>query len=139
MNVVVDANIIIAALLGSRGVIALITSQNYHYYSPKKIIDELKRKKKFIIQRIGQAEEEFDINLNAILVFIKIVDSIEYRDFLDDAIRMIGDRDSNDIDFLACALYVNAGFIWTEDKDFIEQKLIPIKNTDKFIEDGRKS
>ena len=43
MNIVLDANIIIAALLGSRGKLNILTSQNHTFYAPKKIIDEIKK------------------------------------------------------------------------------------------------
>ena len=38
MKIILDANIIIASLLGSRGKLNIITSQNHILYAPKKII-----------------------------------------------------------------------------------------------------
>lgn len=55
MNIVLDANIIITALLGSRGKLNILTSQNHTFYAPKKIIDEIKKYKKEIKNYIIQA------------------------------------------------------------------------------------
>ncbi len=136
MQIVLDANIIIAGLMGSRGTIVLLTSQNHSFYAPKKIIDEIRKHKQEICEFSNQANEEFEINYNALLAFIDVVDYVEYERFMFKAKEVV--RDINDADYIACGLAVKADFIWSNDKDFQEiQSIIPIKTADQFIEEGK--
>ena len=137
MNIILDANIIIASLLGSRGKLTILTSQNHTFYTPKKIIGEIKRYKEEICGKINCSSEEFDINLEALMFFIKIVKYAKYEEFINKAKIGIMERDIEDVDYIACALAVNADFIWTEDKDFLNQSLVNVKTTEQFIEEDK--
>ncbi|HLC84917.1 MAG TPA: PIN domain-containing protein [Candidatus Nanoarchaeia archaeon] len=136
MIIVVDANII-SALLGSRGKLTILTSQNHIFYAPKTIVKEIRKYKSEICEKSGQSPAEFDVNFDAVLAFITEIDPIEYEPHVKDAYNAIGRRDSKDTDYLACALAVHAAFIWTEDKDFSSQNLVAVKSTDSFIQSGR--
>lgn len=136
MKIVLDANIIIAALLGSRGKIIILTSQNHDFYAPKTIIDEIKKYKYEICEKINYSVEEFNINYESLLTFIKIVEYNKYEEYINKAKEIIK-RDTKDADYIACAIKIGADFIWSDDKDFIEQNLILVKNTDQFIDEGK--
>jgi predicted nucleic acid-binding protein len=125
------------ALLGSRATLTIITSQNHSLYVPTKIINEIKKQTEFICKKIKISEKEFKINLLALLKFINVINYIEFEPWVEKANKALGKRDITDIEYLACALSVNADFIWTLDKDFTEQNLIPIKTTSQFIEDRK--
>lgn len=137
MIIVVDANIIIAALLGSRGKLTILTSQNHTFYAPKKIIDEIRKYKTDICEKSGQTPEEFEQNFNALLTFITPITDIRYEFNMSKAREAISGRDVKDADYIACALAINAGFIWTDDKDFRAQNIVPIKSTADFIQAGK--
>ncbi|MBS3127570.1 PIN domain-containing protein [Candidatus Woesearchaeota archaeon] len=137
MNVLLDANIVIAALLGSRATRTILISQQYNFYAPQWIIEEIKKYKKFICEKTRKTEEEFDIHLRSILVFIKIVHYAEYEHVMEKAKALIGKRDIKDSEYIACALAVYADYIWSNDKDFKAQKSILIKTTEEFIDDNR--
>lgn len=137
MNIVVDANVIIAALMGSRATLTIITSQNYNFYAPSRIVQEVGKYKNFICEKSFQESEDFDINLRALLFFIKEVDYWGYIMFMETAKKAIEERDMKDMDYIACALAVNASFIWTNDKDFTDRAIIPTKTTKRFIEDNK--
>ena len=81
--------------------------------------------------------QEFDIYFEALIFFVNILNYKEYEDYLEKSVNAIKRRDIKDADYIACALAINADFIWTEDKDFSEQKLAKIKNTTQFIEENR--
>ena len=140
MRIVLDANIIISGLMGSRGTIAILTSQNHSFYAPKKIIEEIRKYKKEICEFSNQNSEEFEINYDALFAFINVLDLVEYEPFMDKAKEIIGKRDIKDADYIACGLTVNADFIWSNDKDFQKvQDIILVKTTDQFIEEGKLS
>jgi len=73
-RIVVDANIIIAALFGSRATLVILTSQNYNFYAPEYILNEIKKHKKNICEEARKLPEEFDSEMYALLKFIKIGD-----------------------------------------------------------------
>lgn len=132
-DVVVDANILISALLGSRRTIALITSPEYHFYAPRRIVDELLKNKDVICSKAFKTPVEFEIEMWALLRFVSLLEYSDYSEFVLEARNAIAYRDVSDVDFLACALAIKAEFIWTEDKDFTAQKLIPVKSTAQFM------
>jgi len=33
--------------------------------------------------------------------------------------------------------YINADFVWSDDKDFSSQKLVNVKTTEQFIKEGK--
>ncbi len=133
MRVVVDANIVISALLGSKVTVGLMLSDDHELYSPKVIIAEISKHKEELCQKAGYSLKEFDSILNALLKFIKTVDYGFYEEFMDDAVKAIGERDIKDADYIACASSLGAEFIWTNDKDFRSQELIPVKTTKELM------
>ncbi len=134
MNIVCDANIIIAALLGSRATLTIITSQNHSFYAPRKIVDEIMKHRHLICERGGQSPPEFDENLDALLVFINVLEYGKYKEFVEKSTVLLESRDKKDADYLACAFSINADFIWTNDEDFSVQKLIRTRTTQQFID-----
>lgn len=137
MKIVLDANIIIGALLGSRSKIIIVTSQNHEFYVPEIITKEIRKYKAQICNKVGYSEEEFEIYLNSILEFVNEIKVEEYKSFMEMAQRSIEKRDVKDSDYIACALLVSADFIWTEDKDFSSQNIAKIKSTEELIEDNK--
>lgn len=138
MNIVLDANIVIAALMGSRGTLTIITSQHYNFYVPRWIISEIRKNKDYICSYTGYSSEEFYIYLDALFPFMHIMEYIEYETYIKKAKSLIAKRDWKDVDYLAVAFAVNADFIWSNDKDFTVQKIVPTKTTDQFIEERKK-
>jgi|SRR3989344_5236373 len=137
MKIVLDTNIIMAALMGSRAALIIITSQHYELYAPEGVITEIKRHKNFICRFIKQNTREFNINLHSILEFVHILSIKEYTPYLTKSLELMKDRDSSDAVFIACAFCIKADFIWSNDKDFKEQNLFQTKTTQEFI-DSRK-
>ncbi len=131
MNIVLDANIFIAALMGSRSHIVIITSYHHKFYAPRKIIEEIKKHKEYICERSGYTSEEFDAAFNALVVFVKLMERSEYNAFFKQAKHALEKRDLKDADYVACAQVVHADFIWTNDKDFSVQNLVKTKTTQR--------
>jgi len=137
MIIVVDACIFLLALFGSRGALTIITSQNHQFYVPAKIVKEVDKQKKEVCKKLQITSEEFTTNLEALLKFVHVLQFIEYEPWMQKAKEALQQRDVNDADYLACALSVNANFLWTQDKDFGIQQLVPTKTTAQFIEERK--
>ncbi len=136
-RIVVDANIIIATLFGSRVILIILTAQNYSLYAPQYIIKEIRKHKEAICKEARKMPEEFENEINALLRFINIIDEENYTYFMNKAEEIMKKRDIKDATYIATALRINANFIWTNDKDFREQKIVKTKNTNEFIEDNK--
>ncbi len=137
MRIVLDANIIIAALLRSRATLTIITSLNHQFHAPQRVVDEIKKHRIEICEMTLQTNGEFDETLDALVAIIHLSPYADFEDFLPEATSQMRIRDPNDTDYIACALAINADFIWSNDKDFDAQNLVPVKTTDQFIEEGR--
>lgn len=136
MNVVVDANVIIAALLGSCATIEIITARNHNLCVPFFTIQEIHKHKRAICEKAHLTEKEFSENFEALLIVMNVIPQAKYSNYMSEAIALIGHRDAKDVDYIACALAVNATFIWTNDKDFLTQIAIPIKTTEQLIKES---
>lgn len=133
MRVVVDANILIAALFGSRARQLILTSQNHLFFGPETIIREVEKLRKELAIARNSTEEEIREAFDALLVFIDIVSYEKYASYYIIAYEALKERDTTDVPYLACALAVHADFIWTEDNDFSFQNLVQTKTTTEFL------
>ena len=132
-KVVVDANILISILLGSRSNLAALIGLLYQLYAPEKIIYHVLKYEKLICEKRSCTKQQFNENLNSLLKIINIIKINNYEKFIHSASDALGARDASDIDYLACALAIKADFIWSRDKDFTSQMLVPVKNTGQVI------
>ena len=136
-RIVVDANIIIAALFGSRATLIILTAQNYSFYAPQYIIKEIRKHKEAICKEARKMPEDFANENNPLLKYVTIVNESDYVHYMNKAEEIMKQRDIKDATYIATALRINANFIWTNDKDFREQKIVKTKNTNEFIEDNK--
>ena len=98
MRIVLDANIVIAAILGSRAKLIIITSQNHKFYAPSRIINEIKKYKLEICKKLDCEKKDNDLTgfqvfgkdiqgtrgivfLLAILVITVLLAIVSYRVF----------------------------------------------------------
>lgn len=133
MKLVLDANILISALLGSRRTIGLIRMGQHSFYAPRKIVDEVAKYATEICEKSGQTQDEFKDTLAALLVFINVKSPETYSPHLDHSRSLLEKRDMNDAEYLALAFAIQADAIWTNDKDFTVQKNIRVLSTDSLL------
>jgi len=134
MIAVVDANVLISALLGSRRTIMLLTKSDMLFYAPKFILAEIRKYKTTISTKAKITAAEFDAALEAVLKFVTLMGELEYKEHLPRARKALHARDVNDAPYLACALLVDAEIIWTNDKDFSAQTIIKTRTTQQLRE-----
>lgn len=133
MRLVVDANILISALLGSRKVIALLTESDHTLFAPRRIVEEIVKHRPEVCRKAGYTAKEFEAALHAVLAFVTIQEFADYEAQFPVASKAMAARDPTDADYIACALALNADAIWTQDKDFSAQGLVPCKATANLV------
>ncbi|MEW6722048.1 MAG: putative toxin-antitoxin system toxin component, PIN family [Candidatus Micrarchaeota archaeon] len=126
MNLVVDANIIIAALIKDGITIELLLEPQVCLYCPEFLFDEIFRYQDTILEKTSRSEEEFSEILTALSERLVIVPMEEIRPYLGEATAISPDPD--DVVYFALALKLGAG-IWSNDKLLKKQNKIPIYST----------
>lgn len=119
--IVLDANILVRAVLGSRvpELLAAHAAQAT-FLAPDIAFDEAREHLPTILAKRGKSAEAIHAaldKLEALAHVIVLVPAESYLPFKDRALARIGPRDHEDWPVLACALAADCS-IWTEDTDF---------------------
>ena len=133
MNLVIDTNIIISALIKDSLTRALILNTKYNLIFPSFIFEEIKNHKKEIVKKSKLSDEEFEILFSTLINYVKIIPIDKIVPFKKTAYEIIGKIDEDDVIFIATALAYNAQ-IWSDDKDFQKQDRIQILTTKEIKE-----
>jgi len=117
-GLVLDANILIRAALGSRVRSLLETYEDStDFYAPDVCFEDAREYIPQVLTSHGEDPEVGLLVLHQIGALVKQVDAALYRDFEQLARERIAARDVEDWPVVATALMLNVP-IWTEDQDF---------------------
>jgi predicted nucleic acid-binding protein len=142
MILVVDANVMISALLRDSKTREILMLSGITLYSPDTLIESIEKYKEEFIEKSGLSKEEFDNLLNLLLERVSIVKKEEYESKLDEANRVIGHIDIEDVAYIALALSTKNARIWSDDEHFQKQDEVKIFRTEdvvKIVEEGLNS
>ncbi len=131
--VIIDGNIVFSALLGSKIKLSIIVSPTHKLFAPVQIITELKKDESRMCEYADLTAQKFESYFKAILEYIEIVPYEQYASYMERADKAMDCQHPEDAHYLACALAINADFIWTKDKDFTRQNLVPVKTTKTML------
>ncbi len=132
MNIVIEANILIAALLKDSKMRELLVNSAYKFLVPEIHFQEIEEHKEELLEKSGLSEEEFDILISKLSDYFIIVKSNKILPFLSEAEELIGKIDKDDVPIIATALAFGCS-IWSDDKHFQQQKKIKIWKTEDII------
>lgn len=144
MKIVLDTNIIFSAILNADGVIAdliLNSEENFEFYAPQLILEELD-KYEIKIQQISRlSKDEIILLKNFIFRKIQIIteDLIQRENWIH-AYSLTIDIDEDDTPFVALSIELDCP-LWTGDKKLLEglkQKNYNAVLNTKMIEEIRK-
>lgn len=123
MKIVVDANVVVAALVRSSITREVLLYPYIDYYSPDFLLDEIKEHEKEISAKSGKG---YKPALELILNKIKVMPVRFYEKDIPEAHKAIGDIDKDDEPYVALALSLCAEGIWSYDTDFKKQRKVKI-------------
>ena len=129
MEVVVDANILIAAFLKAALTRTLFLDERLELFAPEHLLSETRkviRQNPRLIKRTGLSIKEREEVFNIITRRIKVVKKREYRPFLQQALALAAHEE--DAPYLAVALRFKIP-IWSNDTDFDEQNAVRVYST----------
>ena len=117
--IVLDANILIRAILGRRvqQLIDTYAGQGVRFFAPDVAFDDAEKYLPPLLKKRGKLDVDVSASLDYLRNLIEPVASDVYAAFESDSRLRLRGRDENDWQVLATALALACG-IWTEDVDF---------------------
>ncbi len=131
MNIVIDTNVFISALIKDGLTRELIVNSKHNLLFPEFELLEIKKHKFEILEKSGLTEKEFNILLLRLLNYVKIIPSDITINYDKEASDIIGKIDKDDIIFIATALAFNCA-IWSDDEHFQKQDRVKVFRTSEF-------
>ena len=133
MKVVIDTNVLMAALLKNSIVRVILNFADVDFYIPEKGIEEVRKYSEELCLKGGFTHEEFENLLSYNLENIRTISHEELKGYMGKAEKIIGNVDIKDAVFVAAALTISADGIWSFDNDFKKQNIIKIFDSSDFL------
>lgn len=131
MKLIIDANIIVAALIRDSKARQVIVSGEFELFSPDFILEEVYKYKEYICSKSGLVKEEFELLIALVFEHVTIIPSQSYGSKIGDAKVIMAD--ANDVPYVACYWALECEAIWTSDKDFEGKKGIKTTTTAELL------
>ena len=129
MDLVIDSNILFAALLKESGTSDILFKHTL--YAPEFIFEEFKKYKEYLKGKTKRTEEDFDGLFDLFERNVILIPKEEIESFIEKAEKI--SPDAKDIPYLALALKLKCG-LWSNDGDLKEkQNVIQVYSTEDLF------
>ncbi|WP_418284907.1 PIN domain-containing protein [Halorubrum sp. DTA46] len=132
MKLVIDANVVISALIADSTTRELIVTLEPDLLTPAFVYDEIENYKDLVVEKSGMKPARVTQFIDLLFQYIDVVPASEFYPAIESADRAIGDTDPDDVLYLACAIACDAA-IWSDDSDFDDQDLVGTYSTNDVI------
>ncbi len=133
MKLIVDTNRIIAALVKDSFSRRLLRSDCFQFYTIAQVREEISKYEYELLPKARVSASSFRALLNTFLERVSFVDDARIQQFMPQARAVLDPIDPKDTPFLAAALAIGAGGIWSHDPHFTKQNLVNVFNTDDLL------
>ena len=133
MKLVVDANVVISALIADSKTRELVVTLKPELLTPEVIHGEIGNHEALIVEKSGMDADRVQQFIDLLFQYIETVPASEFYPYIEEAEEAIGDIDPDDVLYVACALAREAG-VWSDDSDFDEQDFVPVFTTGEVVE-----
>ena len=130
MQLVVDANILFAVIIGRDKTLRLFFSDKIELLAPEFLFEEMENNKSKISKLSGLFISEIETLLSKIKSKVHIVYPDEVKSFISEAERIC--PDSKDLAYFTVALAFKAA-IWSREKSFKKQNKVKIFDTPELL------
>lgn len=133
MELVIDANVVISALISWHGKSRdLIFLNNLSLFAPEYLLEETEKYKELIIKKSDLDESSFELATSLIFSKINLIPFSEFESFITKAKNIC--PDPNDEEYFALALSKNFP-IWSDDKALKQQSVVKVLSTIELIKE----
>jgi len=133
MKLVIDANVVISALIADSKTRELIVTLEPDLLTPTFVSDEVENHEDLIAEKSGMEPDRVAQFIDLLFQYIEVVPADEFYPTIERADEAIGDTDPDDALYLACAIAFDAA-IWSDDSDFDEQEIVRRYSTSDVID-----
>ena len=133
MNIVLDSNIVIGALLRNSKIREIIVNSSDELLLPEAVLSEINEHKQELLNKSGLIEQDFNELLKRLLKYVRLVLSNDIIKFKNQANEIIGKIDKDDVAFVATSLAFESCPVWTDDYHFKRQNKIRIITTEEMM------
>lgn len=133
MKLVIDANVVISALIADSKTRELIVTLEPDLLTPAFVHDEIENYEELIVEKSGMEPDRVAQFIELLFQYIEVVPADDFYPAIERADEAIGDTDPGDVLYLACAIASDAA-IWSDDSDFDEQNLVETYSTGDVID-----
>ncbi len=131
MKLVIDANILFAALIKGSLTADLIISDELQLYAPEFLLEEFSKYQNRIIEKTHRSKENFETFLQVLKEYIAFIPQKNITPFLEKA--NVFSPDPKDSVYLALALVLKSA-VWSNDKKLKEeQNHVKVLSTEDLI------
>jgi predicted nucleic acid-binding protein len=130
MKLVVDANVVMAALVKPSITREVLLYPYIDYYSPSYLLEEIKDHEGEIAAKAGKGYKEA---LKTIMKKLIIVRYDSYKERMAEAKKIIGNIDKDDVQYIALSLALDADGIWSYDGGIKKQNVVEVFSTGALI------
>lgn len=132
MKLIIDANIIISALISMKGKTRdLIFLEDITLFAPEYLLEEVEKYKRIIIKKSKLDKELFSLANQILFSKIKLIPFSKFKHKIKESKNICPDPD--DEEYFALALSKKIP-IWTDDKRLKQQSKVKIISTTEMIE-----
>lgn len=132
MKLVVDANVVISALIADSKTRKLLVTLEPDLLTPGVVHDEIENYTELIAEKSGMRPDRVEQFIDLLFQYIEVVPAREFHPSIEAAEAAIGETDPDDVLYVACALATDAA-IWSDDTDFDEQAVVEAYSTSDVI------
>jgi predicted nucleic acid-binding protein len=136
MELIVDANILFAALIKDGATIDFILARDTCLFVPEFVFEEFSGHRQELLEKTKRSRGELDEILRLLQSLLIIVPKEDIGDFIDEALDISPDPD--DAPYFALALKLGAP-IWSNDKRLRTQSKVEILSTEDLLNRGKYS
>jgi predicted nucleic acid-binding protein len=129
MNLIIDANIVFAALIKDNVTRLLLVNEDIRLYAPEFIFSEIEKYSDEICEKSGKTPEDLKKVLNVLTQRITVVPDKELNPYLDYAERI--SPDPKDVPYIAACLRMKCA-LWTNDKP-LKKSSIRVYTTEELL------
>jgi len=133
MRLVVDANVVISALIADSKTRELVVTLDPDLLTPQFAHDEIENYEDLIAEKSGMEPRRVQRFVDLLFQYIEVVPADEFSSYIEGADEAIGETDPDDVLYVACAL-ANDAHIWSDDSDFKEQDIVEAYSTSDVID-----
>ncbi|OIB58161.1 PIN domain-containing protein [Natrialba sp. SSL1] len=132
MKLVIDANVVISALIADSKTRELIVTLEPDLLTPAFVHDEVENYEDLIVEKSGMEPDRVEQFIDLLFQYIEVVPADDFYPAIERADAAIGDTDPDDVLYLACAI-ASEGALWSDDSDFDKQDLVDTYSTSDVI------